>query len=220
MDANELLMGGGVKAISWKDHQIGHTVIGTIAEEPKAKQMTKYDSTELDFWPSGDPKMQIVVTLATDLRDPGVDDDDGRRALFIEPRMMTPVREAVRAAGAKGLSVGGKLAVRWISGSGEGKGNARQFAAEYQPPQVDPGGLISGGASAQPAAAVAAPPAGGMLGAMGTTTAPPAPAQAGPPPGVDPAVWAGLPDTQRAAILAAMAPTAGTATGFEPKPPF
>ncbi|MCX4468746.1 hypothetical protein OOK41_00170 [Micromonospora sp. NBC_01655] len=137
MDANALLMGGGVKSVNWKDNPIGHTVIGTIAETPKVEQMKKFNSDELDFWPSGDPKMQIVVTLQTDQRDPANEQDDGKRRLHISPRMMSPVREAVQRIGAKGLEIGGRLAVRRVGGSGA-VGDPYTFAAEYGAPAIDP----------------------------------------------------------------------------------
>jgi hypothetical protein len=228
-DANELLMGSGAK--SCKFDNLGDTWVGTIVDQPTAKQMTKYQSTELDFWPSGDPKMQVVVPLQTDVRDPADPADNGRRVLFIPPRMMQPIRDAIILRGAKGLAIGGRLAVRWSSGTGHGEGNPKQYSAEYEPPQVDVGSLMGNGNGAQPAAPAtppqqqappaAAPPvatpastaAGGMLTAP---TAPPA-SEVGPPPGVDPGVWAGLPEAQRQAILAAMAPPAGA---FTPQAPF
>jgi hypothetical protein len=224
MDANELLMNSGAK--SCKFEHLGDTWIGTIVDQPTAKQMTKYQSDELDYWPSGDPKMQIVVTLQTEARDPANPADDGRRVLFIPPRMMTPVREAIVRSGAKGLAIGGRLAVKWVSGTGQGEGNPKQYAAEYEPPQVEMGSMLGGNGTEQTTATQSAPPppataqpatspppaTGGMLAAPVT---PPA-AQAGPPPGVDPQVWAGLPDSQRQAILAAMAP----ANTFAPQQPF
>jgi len=243
MDANQLLMGSGIKSIKWKDHQIGHTVIGTICEPPKVEQMKKYQSDELDFWPSGDPKMQIIVTLQTELRDDG--EDDGRRRLYIEPRMMSPVRDAVKAAGAKGLEVGGQLAIRWISGTGQGEGNARQFAAEYAAPVVDPGSLLNGGSQPQqqapapqppmmatpapqapaapmmqqaPAQAASTSPAGPTGGGLLNTPVQAAPAD--PPPGVDPQVWDTLPDAQRQAVLAAMGTPAAGGDAFAPSTPF
>lgn len=220
MDANELLMGSGAK--SCKFDNLGDTWIGTIVDQPTAKQMTKYQSTELDYWPSGDPKMQIVVPLQTDVRDPADPADNGRRVLFIPPRMMQPVRDAIVRAGAKGLTIGGRLAVRWASGSGQGEGNPKQYAAEYEPPQVDVGAMLGNGQTpAQPtpppapaATAQAAPPAtGGMLSAPAT---PPA-TEAGPPPGVDPAIWTNLPEAQRQTILAAMSQPANE---FAPQRPF
>lgn len=210
MDANSLLMNGGIKSIGWKDNPVGYTVVGTITDQPKAEQMKKHNSDELDFWPSGDPKMQIIVTLQTDLRDPSDAQDEGKRKLHIPPRMMGPVREAVRRSGAPGLAIGGRLAIRRTGGTGL-VGSPFEFAAEYAPPTVDPGSLMGGNGaaptSAPPAQApmtAAAPPAMSPAAqSLGLTT------QAAPdtaPPGVDPAVWAGLPDTQKAAIRAAMAP--------------
>ena len=230
-NANDLLMSGGIK--SAKFDTLGDTVMGTLVDEPKAIQMTKYQSDELDFWPSGDPKMQIVVTIQTDLRDPADAFDEGKRRLHIPPRMMPPVREAVQRAGAKGLAIGGRIAVRWITGTGKGEGNPKVYAAEYQAPAVDPGGLLTGGgnghqpATAQaPAAAAPAPQPSPML-ATPTQAAPATARQgsmlaqpttpAGPPPaphGVDPTVWAGLPDAQRQAVLAAMSNPAATAAPF------
>jgi hypothetical protein len=233
--ANELLMGGG--ATSCKFETLGDTWVGTIVEPPKARQMTKYKSEELDFWPSGDAKMQIVVPIQTEQRDPANPADDGRRILFIPPRMMTPVREAVQRAGAKGLHIGGRIAVRWVSGAGQVEGDPKVYAADYAPPAIDPGNLLAGN-GAQSAATVAAPSApAAPVAAAPAATPPPAPAapaaapvaaapagggllnqpplsQAGPPPGVDPGVWAALPDQQRQAILAAMAHPATTAAPF------
>lgn len=212
-DGNELLMSGGIKSAGFQI--LGDTVVGTIIDQPKQVQMTKYKSDELDYWPSGDPKMQIVVTIQTDERDPADPTDDGRRRLFITPRMMKPTREAVLRAGVKGLAIGGRLAERWVSGSGEGAGNAREFAAEYAPPVVDPGSLL-GPATAPPIltpALVAAPVAAAPITAPFTGMLGPT-AQTAAPMGVDPNVWAGLPEAQRQAILAAMSNPAATAAPF------
>lgn len=227
-DGNDLLMSGGIKAA--KFDQLNVPVIGTILDQPKAVQLNKFGpdgkpTTELDYWPSGDPKMQVIVTIATDLRDPADPEDDGRRRLHIPPRMMPPVREAIQRSGAKGLAIGGRIAVCWISGTGQGQGNPKVYAAEYAPPAVDVGSML---ATSPPAATPAAPPtaaaprATSMLAtstpAVAASTPPASPtmtsmlaappaAQAGPPPGMDPAVWANLPEAQRAAVLAAMATT-------------
>ncbi len=205
IDANALLMGGGVK--SAKFDILGTVVMGAITEPPKAQQMKKYQSEELDFWPSGDPKMQIIVTLQTDLREDA--EDDGRRNLFIVPRMMHVVRDAVRKVHAPGLEVGGRLIVKWISGTGQGAGNPKEYAAEYTRPILDPGSLLDATPAAttpatQPTSAIQQPttaPASGILASM-TAAAPATPPP--PPAGVDPALWAALPEQQRAAVLAAM----------------
>ncbi|MEU8329835.1 hypothetical protein [Micromonospora sp. NPDC048839] len=209
--ANALLMGGGIKSINWKDNPVGYTVVGSITETPKVEQMKKYNSDELDFWPSGDPKMQIIVTLQTDQRDPANADDDGKRRLHISPRMMTPVREAIQKIGAKGLEIGGRLAVRRIGGTGA-VGDPYTFAAEYGAPTVDPGSLLGGQAptAAQPAAPAA--PAPSAAQSLGITQ--PAAVGIPCPPGMDPVKWAALPEMQQRAIAAAMAQPANQPVPF------
>jgi hypothetical protein len=201
--ANQLLMGRGTKSINWKDNQVGYTVVGTIIDTPQVKQMTKFDSTDLAFWPSGDPMMEIVCTLQTDLRDPAEPTDEGKRKLHISPRMQQPVAEAVRKASAPGLAIGGRIAVQRTGGTGA-SGSPFTFAAEYQPPAVDPGSMLGNGGQAQPAAATAqaAPAAPTIQGSLlgGATAAPVDEA----PPGADPAKWATLGVEQKNAVLAAM----------------
>ncbi|MEV4384377.1 hypothetical protein AB0J68_01410 [Micromonospora sp. NPDC049580] len=216
MDANDLLMGGGTKSVNWQKNPIGYTVIGTITDTPKVEQLKKFDSDELDFWPSGDPKMQIVVTLQTDQRDPADADDDGKRRLHIPPRMMAPVREAIQKVGAKGLEIGGRLAVQRTGGSGV-KGDPFTFAAEYGAPTVDPGSLLGGQAApaqapmlAQPAPQAAAAPSAAQ--SLGITQ--PAAVAIPCPPGMDPVKWAALPEMQQRTIAAAMAQPADQPTPF------
>jgi hypothetical protein len=226
-------MGDGTKSIKWKDQPVGYTVIGTIIDQPKVEQMTDYhDKTKLLFWPSNDPMMQIVCTIQTDMRDPANAEDDGKRRLHIPPRMQKPVREAVQKTGAKGLAIGGRIAVQRTGGTGE-SGSPFEFAAEYAPPAVDPGSILGAngnGAAAQPAAAaVPQPAAPAVLGVatqpLGLSTPATPVAAAAPdvsaamrslglnspatplpcPPSVDPAKWAVLPPEQQQAVLAAMA---------------
>jgi hypothetical protein len=237
-DANDLLMGGGIKAFSFDT--LGDTILGTILDQPKAVQMTKYQSTELAYWPSGDPMMQVVVTVQTDLRDPSDPYDEGKRRLYIPPRMMTPVRQAILKSGAKGLQIGGQIAVRWVDGTGKGEGNPKVYAADYAPPAVDPAGLIPGAApTAAPAVAqqpVTAPavtqqpmlqqtatPAVAMQPTAAPAATQPLAAPAfgsqlpGPqkPPNVAQDMWDRLDDNQKAAVAAASAPTLTSNT-----PPF
>lgn len=115
-DANALLMGGG-GAPTWKFDGEGVRSTGTITAPPQAKQEREYDPTNPGggnpkFFPSGDPIMGITVEVQTDQRDPSRHDDDGKRTFYIEgKRLKDAVRDAVRAAGASGLEVGGKLDV-------------------------------------------------------------------------------------------------------------
>lgn len=140
-DADRFLLGGGGK--SAKFDTIGATITGTIHAKPEVKQQTKMGSGELDFWDNGDPKLQLVVTLATDQRDPDDGDDDGMRNLYVkgsqDPKsksLHAAVAAAVTASGAKGLEVGGKLTVTYVANGVSktaGFNPPKQYEATYIP---------------------------------------------------------------------------------------
>lgn len=115
-DANAVLMGGG-GAPTAKFANPGDTITGRIIAPPQAYQERDYDPNnpgggKPKVYPSGDPIMAVYVDLATDLNDPSIQDDDGTRRFYIEGRYLkADVRDAVRAAGAAGLEVGGQLTV-------------------------------------------------------------------------------------------------------------
>lgn len=120
-DANAVLMGGGAGHPAWKFDQPnpGQPRVGTIAAPPVARQERDYDPKnpgggQLKTFPSGDPIMGILVDVQTAERDPSNPDDDGVRVFYVEGRYLKEaVREAVRAAGAPGLEVGGQLSVEF-----------------------------------------------------------------------------------------------------------
>lgn len=189
-NANDLLMGSGIPAAKFPT--IGTAISGRIVREPEAREQTDFTTGAVLRWDNGEAKMQIVVHLATDQRDPQDLSDDGTRALYIKGQMLNAVRGAVRAAGAPGLAVGGTLTITY-AGDAEptkrGFNGAKQYTATYTPPAQ---------------AAVANVLNAGDTPASGNGTTAPA---GQPPAGVDPAVWAALGTEQRAAVLAA---TAGT----------
>jgi hypothetical protein len=138
--ANDFLMGSGAKSVSWKNAPVGHTVSGTIASEPTLSQQTDMKTKAPQFWDephNTQPKMQLVITLLTDQREPGDTSDDGRRALYVKGQMRQAIADAVRAAGADGLSVGGVLTVRYI-GDGPQQDKTldppKHYDAAYQAP--------------------------------------------------------------------------------------
>jgi hypothetical protein len=185
--ADQFLMGGGASAAKFET--VGDSISGTIAESPEVRQQTDIATNEPVFWPSGDPKMQLIVTLQTKERE-GVD-DDGKRRVYVKGKSLTEaVREAVKQTGAKGLEVGGSLTVTY---TGDGTASQRGFnppklySATYGRPDTTAAsgdflGVQQPAAAPAPAPAPAAPPA--------------APAASGPTPaqiaalrsaGVDPA---------------------------------
>ncbi|MER5703496.1 hypothetical protein ABT023_16345 [Micromonospora sp. NPDC002296] len=216
-DPNSLLMGSG--APTAKFDQIGTVVSGTVVAEPRATQQTNFRTKLPEVWKDGSPKMQVIVRLATSLRDPQKPDDDGERDLYIKGRELTKViRDAVRASGANGIHTGGVLTVQYV---GDGQPESadvnppKLYTAQYVPPAVSFGGITgpTGQPPAQPAYTPAAAPVQHQIplpvqqpAVAPAPVAPANPAAAvvgGPPPGVDPAMWAVLTDDQRRAVLAA-----------------
>ena len=74
-DSYDFLGGGGVPSGKFGAH--GDVVGGVIAIEPEQRQQTDYKTGEGLTWKDGSPRMQLVVTVQTDLRDPEVEDDFG-----------------------------------------------------------------------------------------------------------------------------------------------
>lgn len=83
-----------------------------IIESAIVSQQTDLDGNP-KTWKDGNPSMQLVVTIATDERDPAIDDDDGMRRLFVKGQMLAAVKEALKKAGCKSIDAGGTLAVQY-----------------------------------------------------------------------------------------------------------
>lgn len=205
-DANSILMGSGAPAAKFE--QVGTTVTGTVAAEPEARQQTNFRTGLPETWKDGSPRMQILVRLATNLRDPQRADDDGERTLFIKGKYLTDaIRQAVRASGAKGIHVGGTLTVTYTGDGpiepGLEKG-PKLYAAQYEPPAVSLSGVSEPAAQTQQPAPATQQPA--------PATQQPAPAAQVPPapPGVDPKMWDRMDAEQRKRVIAAMAPAGET----------
>ncbi|MFD6531550.1 hypothetical protein [Streptomyces sp. NPDC060184] len=126
--ANDFLMGGG-GAPSAAFPTPGTIVGGTITETPVVQQQRDLKDGSPKFWSDGNPMMQMVVTVQTEQRDPGNPDDDGKRRLFVKGQMKNAIADAVRAAGAPGLQVGGVLEVAYTH---DGQVTQRGFNAPKQ----------------------------------------------------------------------------------------
>jgi hypothetical protein len=137
MDVNDLLA-GGQKVPGAKFDNVGDSVAGTIVSA-EARQTTDIKTGAPEFWPQGDPKLQVVVTLQTDQRDPSIEDDDGQRRLFAKkPGAM--LSAIVEALGGQRLEVGGRLAVKFTGtepSSTAGFSPKKLYAAAYQPPAAN-----------------------------------------------------------------------------------
>jgi hypothetical protein len=72
----------GTKWWGTTKEQMGAEVTGLIVSAEKAQQ-TDFDTGQGLEWENGDPRMESVIIMETDIRDPEVEDDGGTRALHL-----------------------------------------------------------------------------------------------------------------------------------------
>lgn len=148
----ELLAGNSAKAYFGANSQPGDTVTGVI-EKIETTQVNDFQTKQPAFWNDGRPKEQIHVIIQTQLRDPSVEEDDGRRSLWVKGWgiQLKAFREACMQAGVKTPKPGDTITETYI-GLGE-RGNAPQppkvFSFRIEPANgVD--NLLNGGQPQQP----------------------------------------------------------------------
>lgn len=144
--------GGGAPSFDF-EKKIGNGVIGTIVKMEKVQQ-TKQGEPDVKLWFDKEetrPRMQLNVTLQTDLRnwasvtnipkgDDGNDkpgsEDDGTRRIYLKFKSQDAVGEALRKAGVKGPQIGGRMGLKLISidPNPNGPGKIHDYAAVYEPP--------------------------------------------------------------------------------------
>lgn len=175
---------GGGKAAKFPT--IGTTVSGTIkAIHPPEVQRDYESGNELPG------KYQVRIELATDLRDPEIEFDDGSRTLYVKGWMQGAIGNALRKAGVKEPQAGATLSVTYVRDgqpNRPGMRGPKQYEATYTPSSGT--GDFFGG---QPAQAPVAAPDGN------------APIPDTPPAGIDPKAWAAMPTDAKQAIANTMA---------------
>ena len=111
---------------------VGQTHGGTVAEPTEDRQARKFNSTELAFWPDGNPIIQTRIVL-----DPGNGGD--RFAIYAQGRMAQAIRKALAEAGAGDVEVGGHLTVKFdhLEPSKGGGQPSKHYTATYLLPAAD-----------------------------------------------------------------------------------
>lgn len=180
---------GGAKGITWPDEPPASVTGAITAVYPPEEILDPKDSK-----PTG--KYQIRIMLQTDLRDPEIDDDDGRRTLYVKSWMRGAVGDALRKAGAKQPEIGATLTVKFVrteAAERPGLSKSKHYEATYVP------------------AASAA--AGQFLDGNGTSaaTSEPPPQR---PPSITEGSWAAMDPATQKAVVRTMAPVSGG------EPPF
>lgn len=139
IDPNDFLMGGGDGVPSAKFPDPGVTLSGTITAPPKAYQEREYNKVtgrsdgEFKTFPSGDPIMGLSVDVQTTERDLTIEGDTGLRRLYIQGKLLKQtIREAIVAAGGKGLEPGAHLSLTFTHRDDPmDKGSAKNYTAVY-----------------------------------------------------------------------------------------
>ena len=156
---NEVLGAGGGSGLKFET--VGTTHTGVITDPPKAVQQNDFDTKQPAFWDDAktQPKMQAVINLKTDQRDPSDPNDEGGRTLYAaSSSQKKAIVDAVKASGAADIEVGGTLTIQYYADDPTSK-NPRNpkklYRAHYTPPAA---GMAALGAVQAPAAAPAAAP--------------------------------------------------------------
>ena len=148
----ELLAGNSAKAYFGANSQPGDTVTGVI-EKIETTQVNDFQTKQPTFWNDGRPKEQIHVIIQTQLRDPSVEDDDGRRSLWVKGWgiQLKAFREACMQAGVKTPKPGDTITERFV-GLGQ-RGNAPQPPKVFEfhiEPASSVNSLVNGSQPQQP----------------------------------------------------------------------
>jgi hypothetical protein len=134
-EINSILMGAGGRSASFREH--GDRVWGTVVGEVQHKQQIDFDTEQPKTWDDGNPQMQLVITLQTDLQEDS--EDDGLRKVYVKipSQLQSAMRKAILKAGATGILEGGKFLVQYISDAEpakRGRHGAKQYFCKYEPP--------------------------------------------------------------------------------------
>lgn len=144
------VMAAGTPAAKFET--VGTVVRGTILSAEVAQQRDLATGA-LASWPDGNPKVQVLIDLQTAERSADIDDDDGRRRLYVK-RPSAMLAAIAKALGKTKLSeaVGGTLAVKYTGNgtpSQRGFNPPKQFAAVFKPANVGNVDAAVSGAPAQ-----------------------------------------------------------------------
>lgn len=92
------VMAGGTPSFFQREDPIGTTVTGTV-ESIEAQQQRDMDTQEPKFFDNGQPMMQVVIHIATTLRDASIPGDDGVRAVYVKGKNLSTLRQASHMVG-------------------------------------------------------------------------------------------------------------------------
>lgn len=147
----ELLAGNSAKAYFGANSQPGDSVTGVI-EKIETTQVNDFQTKQPAYWNDGRPKEQIHVIIQTQLRDPSVDDDDGRRSLWVKGWgiQLKAFREACRQAGVKIPKPGDTITERFVGLGPRGDAPQPKVFEFHIEPASSVNSLVNGSQPQQP----------------------------------------------------------------------
>ena len=148
----DLLAGNSAKAYFGANSQPGDSVTGVI-EKIETTQVNDFQTKQPAFWNDGRPKEQIHVIIQTQLRDPSVEDDDGRRSLWVKGWgiQLKAFREACRQAGVKIPKPGDTITERFVGLGQRGDAPPQPKVFEFHiEPASSVNSLVNGSQPRQP----------------------------------------------------------------------
>ena len=153
----------GAPSFFTADTPIGASVVGQITATA-IRQATDFKTKEPLVWNDGNPREQIVLTLATGLRDPSIPDDDGTRSLYIKwwGAQRNAFVAAIKEAGDDDVRVGGKFMATYLRdepAAERGLSATKIYVYRYQQPSATAGLMQQAVQPQAPAQPAWAPPA-------------------------------------------------------------
>lgn len=131
------MLEGGKRAIKFvqKDQNgfdqhapVGTQFTGLIVGDLRTAPVTNFTTKQPETWPDGRPKLQLVMDLQTDLRDPQDPTDDGRRSLYVKNQMLAAFQQAVEPTKHLGkIGEGTRVTVTLVGYKDTGKGNPQKL---------------------------------------------------------------------------------------------
>lgn len=108
---DDLFTGGGKGPASAKLSQPGDAVQGIIFKRQRLEEKDDDGNVVLNKW--GKPKPLVVLWLATSLRDPEIEDDDGARRVWLKGNGLWTLQDFITQNGMKPPAFGGKTKI-WV----------------------------------------------------------------------------------------------------------
>jgi len=112
------------------------TLVGKDTQHASEFNRDPNAERKLKYFKSGDPILELVLTLQTELSDPEIEGDKGLRRVFVPYAMQQALQKAVADAGIKRtLPLGSRIKITFTHTSpGQGAIDRKEYSVEVTPP--------------------------------------------------------------------------------------